>query len=75
LNTKEQFETGEISERKRGTLLKGLPGNIERPLRLGGRRPQPLHGQPDAVLSGATSQKLVFFASFYKILIKGGFMV
>jgi hypothetical protein len=33
LNTKEQFETGEISERKRGTPLKGLPGNIERPLR------------------------------------------
>jgi hypothetical protein len=33
LNTKEQFEIGEISERKRGTLLKGLSENIERPLR------------------------------------------
>jgi hypothetical protein len=32
LNTREQFEIGEISERKRGTYLKGLTGNIERPL-------------------------------------------
>jgi anaerobic selenocysteine-containing dehydrogenase len=35
-----------------------------------GRRPHPIHGQPDAVLSEASSQKLVFFASFYRILIK-----
>jgi hypothetical protein len=35
LNTKEQFEIGEISERKRGTPLKGLLENIERPLRKG----------------------------------------
>jgi hypothetical protein len=33
LKTKKQFETGEISERKRGTPLKGLPGKIGRPLR------------------------------------------
>jgi hypothetical protein len=37
-----------------------------------GRRPQPIHGQSDVVLSGASSQKLVFFASFYRILVKGG---
>ena len=36
----------------------------------GGWHPQPIHGQPDVVLSEASSQKLVFFASFYKILIK-----
>jgi ABC-2 type transport system permease protein len=35
-----------------------------------GWHPQPIHGQPDAVLSGASSQKLVFFASFSRILIK-----
>jgi hypothetical protein len=35
-----------------------------------GWHPQPIHGQPDAVLSGTSSQKLIFFASFYKILIK-----
>ena len=36
----------------------------------GGWHPQPIHGQSDAVLSEASSQKLVFFASFYRILIK-----
>jgi sulfate transport system permease protein len=35
-----------------------------------GRRPHPIHGQSDAVLSGAPVQKLVFFACFFKILIK-----
>jgi hypothetical protein len=35
-----------------------------------GRRPHPLHGQSDAVLLGASSQKFVFFASFYRILVK-----
>jgi len=36
-----------------------------------GRRPQPLHGQTDAVLSGTISKKIVFLASFFKPLIKG----
>jgi len=36
----------------------------------GGRRPQPIHGQPDAVLSGTISKKIVFFAFFYRVLIK-----
>jgi hypothetical protein len=35
-----------------------------------GWHPQPIHGQPDVVLSKASSQKLVFFASFYRILVK-----
>jgi hypothetical protein len=35
-----------------------------------GWHPHPIHGQPDAVLSEAASQKLVFFASFFKILTK-----
>ncbi|MGD2091429.1 MAG: hypothetical protein PVH61_34975 [Candidatus Aminicenantes bacterium] len=46
--------------------------NLNNGLSKRGRRPQPLHGQPDAVLSGASSQKFVFFASFYRILIKIG---
>jgi hypothetical protein len=37
-----------------------------------GWHPQPIHGQPDGVLSGASSQMLVFFASFYRILVKRG---
>ena len=39
---------------------------------LGGRRPHPIHGQPDVVLSGASSQKPGFFASFYRILTQRG---
>ena len=35
-----------------------------------GWHPQPIHGQPDAVLYGASSQNLVLFASFFKVLIK-----
>ena len=35
-----------------------------------GWHPHPIHGQTDAVLSEASSQKLVFFASFYRILVK-----
>jgi hypothetical protein len=35
-----------------------------------GWHPQPIHGQPDGVLPGASSQKRVFFAGFYSILIK-----
>lgn len=35
-----------------------------------GWRPQPIHGQPDDVLPGASSQKFVFFACSFKILIK-----
>ena len=36
---------------------------------LGGWHPQPIHSQPDVVLSEASSQKFVFFASFYKIFM------
>jgi signal transduction histidine kinase/DNA-binding response OmpR family regulator len=43
--------------------------NIE-PFPKSGWHPHPIHGQTDAVLSGASSQNLVFFASFYKILVK-----
>jgi hypothetical protein len=38
-----------------------------------GRRPQPLHGQPDAVLSGASSQKLVFFCKLLQDISKKSF--
>jgi formylglycine-generating enzyme required for sulfatase activity/energy-coupling factor transporter ATP-binding protein EcfA2 len=35
-----------------------------------GWHPQPIHGQPDAVLSGASSQKPGSSASFYRIIVK-----
>ena len=35
-----------------------------------GWHPQPIHGQSDVVLSGASSQKFVFLANFYKVLVK-----
>jgi hypothetical protein len=36
-----------------------------------GWHPQPIHGQPDVVLSRTSSQKFGFFACFYRILVKG----
>ncbi|MGD2086515.1 MAG: hypothetical protein PVH61_10060 [Candidatus Aminicenantes bacterium] len=38
----------------------------------GGRRPHPIHGQPDAVLSGASSQKFAENTNFHKVLAKRG---
>jgi HAE1 family hydrophobic/amphiphilic exporter-1 len=38
--------------------------------RVRGWHPRPIHGQPDAVLSEASSQKFGFFASFYRRLVK-----
>jgi hypothetical protein len=37
-----------------------------------GWHPQPLHGQSNAVLSGASSQKLVFFCKLLKDISKKG---
>jgi hypothetical protein len=37
----------------------------------GGWHPQPIHGQPDVVLSRTSSQKPGFFACFYRLLVKG----
>jgi tetratricopeptide (TPR) repeat protein len=37
-----------------------------------GRRPQPIHGQPDAVLSEASSQKFAEKTKFHKVLVKRG---
>ena len=38
--------------------------------RVRGWHPRPIHGQPDAILSEASSQKFGFFASFYRRLVK-----
>jgi hypothetical protein len=35
-----------------------------------GWHPQPIHGQPDAVLSGASSQKFAEKTMFQKVLVK-----
>jgi Tol biopolymer transport system component/C-terminal processing protease CtpA/Prc len=36
----------------------------------GGRRPQPIHGQPDAALSGTSSQKFAEKTKFHTVLVK-----
>jgi tetratricopeptide (TPR) repeat protein len=55
------YEIGPLLEEQNNFLLR---------LAKSGWHPHPIHGQPDGVLSEASSQMLVFFTSFYRILIK-----
>jgi len=50
------------------TVVPLLASRVKLPKR--GWHPRPIHGQPDAVLSEASSQKFGFFASFYRRLVK-----
>jgi hypothetical protein len=38
----------------------------------GGWHPRPIHGQPNAVLSGTSSQKFAKKTKFHKVLVKRG---
>jgi hypothetical protein len=51
-------------------MLHGSRCYTGRFLQKGGRRPQPIHGQPDAVLSEASSQKFAEKTKFHKVLVK-----
>ena len=54
-------------------MVNDAPGSVSNFLQLikeRGRRPQPIHGQPDAVLSGTSSQKFDEKRGFHKVIVK-----